>query len=220
MYININFDIMSPFLIAQDSSWYEEFLAQVVHSIITDSNCKSILDIGTGPGKLPEMLIKRDETRQITGIDISSSMIEAARKRLTHKHVQFLIQDADAPLAFSDNTFDVVTFCSVLFHLDDATKTRLMSEALRILKPTGKILVLTPTGQKTFVSAFVELPTFRTSKKNWTYFVWKLFTSPRGSKWQQEQWLKHYSDENQLKYSKSLVFNNNATIEEIQKTTK
>jgi len=140
--------MQSIFLKAQDSGWYPEFLKPVVETVAVIEGNKKILDIGTGPGKLPELLIKHDTSMQITGIDIDTAMIDEARKRLTHKNVSYQYEKINAPLEFADNEFDAVTFCSILFLLDDSTKTLLMNEALRVLKLNGKIIILTPSGRK------------------------------------------------------------------------
>jgi len=208
---------MSPFLKAQDSGWYPKFLNPVVEAILADSTHTQILDIGTGPGKLTELLIERNPNLHITGIDINLSMIEEARKRVTHKNVSFQHQTINAPLAFQNNSFDVVTFCSVLFLLDDATKSFLMDEALWVLKPKGKLLVLSPTGLKSTLCSISEMKSFTPSENNWTFLVWKTLTSSRGRKWQQEKWLSGYSETKALKYTVSLAFNNHVSIESISK---
>jgi 2-polyprenyl-3-methyl-5-hydroxy-6-metoxy-1,4-benzoquinol methylase len=78
---------MSIFLKATQSGWYPEFLNPVVDSVLVNPKHKQILDIGTGPGTLPQMLISKDSGLQITGIDISKSMIDKARRRVSHKNV-------------------------------------------------------------------------------------------------------------------------------------
>ncbi len=208
---------MSLFTKATKSSWYLEFLQPVAESIIIDSSAKKILDIGTGPGKLPELLHSQDASLVITGIDIDESMIDEARRNLKTENISFLYQKRDAPLEFANNEFDLVTFCSVLFLLDDHTKTWLLQEALRVLKPGGKVIVLTPTGRKSIISAFPEAKTFPLSAYNWTFPLWRMATSCRGRKWQKQTWLKDYSVNESLGYSSCLVFNNNATIETITK---
>ncbi|MCK9402178.1 MAG: class I SAM-dependent methyltransferase [Chitinophagaceae bacterium] len=208
----------SIFLKAQDSGWYPEFLKPVVETVTAFESNKKILDIGTGPGKLPELLIKHDTFMQIIGIDIDTAIIDEARKRLTHKKVSYQYGKINAPLEFADNEFDVVTFCSVLFLLDDGTKTFLMNEALRVLKPAGKIIVLTPSGEKSVMSAYFEVWRYPFKKNNWTFIFWKTFTSNRGRAWQKQKFLAHYSADHKKEYTTALTFNNNASIEIITKS--
>jgi ubiquinone/menaquinone biosynthesis C-methylase UbiE len=208
---------MSLFIKATRSGWYPEFLKPVVDSVSAHPTYKQILDIGTGPGTLPKMLIDSDLELHITGIDTSTNMIEVARKSVSHKHVLFQHQQENEPLNFATQQFNAITFCSVLFLLDDKTKNMLMNEALRVLKPDGKIIVLTPSAEKAILSALVEVWRYRFSVNNFTFFIWKLLTKRRARKWKRQKWLENYTSENRLKYSVSLAFNNNATVEIISK---
>lgn len=208
--------IQSVFLTAQDSSWYPLFLAPVVETVVT-SEAQTILDIGTGPGKLTELLIKRKGTLKITGIDIDSQMILEAKKRVKHENIHFEKQIINEKLNFMDASFDIVTFCSVLFLLDDDTKTFLLKEALRVLKPKGKIIILSPSGKKSVFSAILEMFSFSLNSYNWTFFIWKFFTSARARIWQKDLWLANYSKEKDVSYKHELTFRNNASLEIIEK---
>lgn len=203
----------SIFLKAQDSGWYPIFLKPVVESVIKTEVNRRILDIGTGPGTLPALLIKQDPSLQITGIDTNNSMIEEARKRVSHKNIIFQHQAANEKLKFRDNEFDIITFCSVLFLLGDNTKIFLINEALRVLRPSGRIIFLTPTGQTSILSSVKEMFTFQYSINNWTYLIWKTFTSKRGKEWQKQKFVSNYSTVNNLQYNSTLTFNNTASLE-------
>jgi len=214
----LNAQNMSLFLKATSSGWYPGFLKPVIETITTHAEDKKILDIGTGPGNLPQLLIKKDSSLHITGIDIDTAMIDEARKRFSHKNISYQYEKINAPLDFSDNQFDVVTFCSVLFLVDDTIKTSLMNEALRVLKPNGKIIILTPSGRKSILSSFVEVWNYPFSSNNWTFMVWKIATTCSGRKWKQQKWLENFSKEKTLNYTSSLTFNNNASMEILTKT--
>lgn len=209
--------MQSIFLKATNSGWYPEFLKSVVQIIISNAGHKKILDIGTGPGTLPQMLIRKDSSLQITGIDINTAMVDEARRRLSHKNVSYQEEKKEAPLEFADTQFDIVTFCSVLFLLDDNTKTSLLDEALRVLKPNGKILILTPTGRKSILSSFIEVWRYPFSFNNLTFMIWKIATTRGGRKWQLQKWLEQYTRENELNHTTSLTFNYNASLETISK---
>ncbi len=217
MLITLLVTMQTIFLKATDSGWYPEFLKPIVETVTSNAGHKQILDIGTGPGTLPRMLISKDSTLQITGIDINTSMIDEAKKRLKHKNVSYQYDKANAPLAFTDNQFDVVTFCSVLFLLDDSTRANLLNEALRILKPNGKIIILTPSGKKAILSSFFEVCKYHFSFNNFTFMIWKIATTNGGRKWQRQKWLAQFARESKLKYSTVLTFNNNASLEIITK---
>ena len=215
--ISLNAQNMSIFLKATNSGWYPEFLNPVADSVLANPEHKQVLDIGTGPGTLPEMLISIDSSLQITGIDIDPGMIKEAKNRFSHKNVSFQNQKINAPLDFSNEQFDVVTFCSVLFLVDDNIRTDLMNEAMRVLKPDGKIIILTPSGMKSISSSFIEVWKYPSSINNFTFPIWKIATTRGARKWQQQKWLEKYAKEKKMNYTKTLTFNNNATIEIISK---
>lgn len=208
---------ISVFSKATKSGWYTEFLNPVINVITRNAEQTKILDIGTGPGTLPQMLIAKDSSLQIIGIDIDSVMIDEARRRFAHKNVSYQNQKINAALDFPNNQFDVVTFCSVLFLVDDSTKTNLMNEAIRVLKPNGKIIILTPSGRKSILSSFLEVWKYPFSLNNFTFPIWKIATTRGGRKWQRQKWLESYARDNHLNYTSTLTFNNNATLETISK---
>jgi ubiquinone/menaquinone biosynthesis C-methylase UbiE len=204
---------MSVFLRANASGWYPYFLEPVVSEVLQTPNAMHVLDIGTGPGKLPELLHKADNNLILKGIDIDTAYIDHAKKHIQNKHVSFDYQQTNAPLAFQDASFDVVTFCSVLFLLDEPTKQLLMQEAIRVLKPNGKLIVLTPSGKKSPLSAWIEVWKYPFSQHNWTFIIWKTLTTKRGREWQKKEWLQKYAQQHGLSYAIQRVFNENATLE-------
>jgi ubiquinone/menaquinone biosynthesis C-methylase UbiE len=206
---------MSVFLKATQSGWYPQFLMPVVEKISSDISITKILDIGTGPGKLPQMFIEQNKALHVTGIDIDPAMIKEATRRLKHPNVSFINQHPGEPLPFDDNLFDAVTFCSVLFLLTDNTRNYLMKEARRVLKPEGKIIVLTPSGNKSILSSFAEVWKYPFSYNNYTFIIWKTATTIGGRKWHRQKWFEQYASNHNLSYTNSLAFNNNAMIESI-----
>lgn len=208
----------SPLVTAQESSWYCEFLAPVVNEIVSRQDRISILDIGTGPGKLPEILISRNEYLKIKGIDIDKKYVEMAQHRVNHLNVKFYLLE-DMEVQFGSERFDVITFCSVLFLLEEEIRLSLFNKALHLLKPGGTIIVLTPSGRKNILSAFSEVWCYPKSIHNWTFILWRVLTHSRGNTWRKQQWLKSISNKFHLDYESKLVFNGNATIEILKNLT-
>jgi len=105
------------------------------------AGCQNILDVGSGAGQIVGHLLKyADPAARITGIDISTPMLQRARKRLKSDRPEFVTADL-AHLPFADETFDCVTCGYVLEHLPEA-KTGL-SELSRVMKPGGRMLLFT-----------------------------------------------------------------------------
>ena len=98
-----------------------------------------ILEVGVGTGINASLY---PANCQITGIDLSSSMLDKARKRVTRegiRNVRLLEMDA-AKTTFADDTFDIV-YAPYLISVvpDPVTVAR---EMRRICKPGGKIIIL------------------------------------------------------------------------------
>ncbi|HEY2465572.1 MAG TPA: trans-aconitate 2-methyltransferase [Steroidobacteraceae bacterium] len=98
----------------------------------------SVIDLGCGPGNSTEVLAARYPRASISGIDSSSDMIEAARRRLPH--VGFSVQDL---LALSDaGPFDVILANAVLQWVEH--HERLLPALIERLAPGGALAVQMP----------------------------------------------------------------------------
>lgn len=98
-----------------------------------------VLDIASGDGVMAELLAPI--ASEVVCIDISEKVVEAGRKRLASTaNVEFRIGDMHQ-LPFKDEVFDTVLLMHALTYTDQPEKV--VSEATRVLKPTGKLLVVT-----------------------------------------------------------------------------
>lgn len=101
-----------------------------------------LLEVGVGNGSL----LPGYERHELTGIDISSGMLETAARQATGRPVTLRQMDGEA-LTYADDSFDYVVInhvLSVTAHPD-----RMALEALRVLKPGGLLFVqnhFTPPG--------------------------------------------------------------------------
>lgn len=99
---------------------------------------KKVLEIGCGDGRLSSFLARNAEN--LVAIDPDETRIEAARQ--TVKGVDFRIGSGEA-LEFPENSFDLVFFGFSLHHHQDGFAA--LSEARRVLRPGGDILIIEPT---------------------------------------------------------------------------
>ncbi len=98
-----------------------------------------ILDAGCGLGYGTVELASQCDSA--TGTDVSLEAVREARGRYEQANVRFLAGSCEA-LPFADATFDLLTAFEVIEHLDRWGE--LLTEANRVLKPSGVLLVSTP----------------------------------------------------------------------------
>ena len=99
-----------------------------------------LLDIGTGTGRVLELLAPR--VRQALGIDASKAMLALARARLSDPgfaHCAVRLADMYR-LPLSDQSFDTVVLQMVLHHAEDPAGA--VQEATRVLTSGGRLLVI------------------------------------------------------------------------------
>jgi 2-polyprenyl-3-methyl-5-hydroxy-6-metoxy-1,4-benzoquinol methylase len=97
-----------------------------------------LLDVGCGSGVLLERM--RGLGWEVEGVDVDASAVENARR----KGLNVQLGDLEGS-QFPDGSFDVVTMSHVIEHVEDPP--RLVRECYRILKPSGRLIVLTPNAE-------------------------------------------------------------------------
>jgi ubiquinone/menaquinone biosynthesis C-methylase UbiE/DNA-binding transcriptional ArsR family regulator len=113
---------------------------EAIRSALGDKPFRSLLDLGTGTGRMLELF--GAEIERGLGLDLSLDMLLLARDRLERaglKHCSVRQGDIyDLPLG--NDSFDVVILHQVLHFLDDGA--RAIREAARVLRPGGRLLVV------------------------------------------------------------------------------
>ncbi|MBA0050998.1 class I SAM-dependent methyltransferase [Streptomyces sp. AJS327] len=122
-----------------------------------------LLDIGCGAGGPALRLVGRTGTR-VTGITVSKQQADLCQElRLSHpaaERAEFACADAMA-LPYPDGTFDLAWSIDCFMHLAD--RSAALREALRVLRPGGRLLLTefalrgTPTEHE--VAAYTQLCT-------------------------------------------------------------
>jgi ubiquinone/menaquinone biosynthesis C-methylase UbiE len=101
-----------------------------------------VLDVGTGPGRVPLAIAEAAPAVRVDGIDLSEEMIEYAQHLAAdadlQDQVRFTVDDV-AQLRFPDDTFDLVV--STLSQHHWADREAGIRELLRVTKPTGQIWI-------------------------------------------------------------------------------
>jgi len=100
------------------------------------------LDVGTGTGWIAIGVVKNTLGIEVTGVDLSETMLNVAEKNARGEGVQnrtrFMKGDAKG-LHFEDGSFDAVFCHNMLHHLPEPDK--LVSEMMRVAKKDGTIII-------------------------------------------------------------------------------
>jgi len=98
-----------------------------------------VLDIGTGTGRLLEVLAPRAE--EMVGVDASRAMLALARDRIARRKLKASVRLGDMyRLPFEARGFDTVTLQMVLHYADDPAAA--LAEAARMVAPGGRLAVV------------------------------------------------------------------------------
>jgi len=118
----------------------EAAVEEAIRAALTDRPFRSMLDLGTGTGRMLE-LFGRDIERGL-GLDLSLDMLRIARDRLERAGLRNCsVRQGDLyDLPLANNAFDLVILHQVLHFLDDGA--RAIKEAARVLRPGGRLLVV------------------------------------------------------------------------------
>ena len=108
--------------------------------VIGDRPLGRVLDVGTGTGRMLQLLADRAD--RAVGLDTSHSMLSVARANLEQRGMQgWELRQGDVHSPPLDRaSFDLVVVHQVLHYLDDPA--RALMEAARLVVPGGRLLVV------------------------------------------------------------------------------
>ncbi|MEZ5815990.1 MAG: methyltransferase domain-containing protein [Hyphomicrobiaceae bacterium] len=106
--------------------------------LIGDIGGKRVLEVGCGDGALSVELARRGA--EVTGVDASERMIEAARERAREAGVPLTLHLGPAEdLPFGPEQFDLVVAQTILCFVADGSPA--FGEIARVLKPGGRLVI-------------------------------------------------------------------------------
>lgn len=104
-----------------------------------------VLDVGCGLGALVREALRLQPAVRLIGLDPDQDMLRHARSQVDG--VRWAAALAQA-LPFSDNTLHHITTTLMLHHLTRDQKQRALAEAVRVLRPGGRLFVTDWTAPK------------------------------------------------------------------------
>ena len=94
-----------------------------------------VLELGAGWCDFANLV----RARSVTAVDLEAAVLTAAAG-----HVRAVVGNATDLRELEDASFDVVFASNLLEHLDRAQSDRLLAEAVRVLRPGGRLILLQP----------------------------------------------------------------------------
>lgn len=112
-----------------------------IHEYLRDVHHNAVLEIGAGTGRYSVFLAK--EGYEVTAVELLEHNIEILKNKLDGTEKMTVIQGNAINLsALADNTFDLTLLLGPMYHLySKEEKILALSEAVRVTKPNGYILV-------------------------------------------------------------------------------
>jgi ubiquinone/menaquinone biosynthesis C-methylase UbiE len=111
---------------------YHSFLQRIEKDL---KNGDKVLEIAPGPGYLAIELSRMGDFT-ITGLDISKSFVEIAKKNAEDAGRKIVFEQGDAAnLPYSNNSFNIIICTSAFKNFSDPVKA--LQEMYRVLKPNG-----------------------------------------------------------------------------------
>lgn len=116
---------------------YRRIAADVVTALRPEA---SVLDVGTGPGRLLVEIAQLRPDLRVTGVDPASDMVDTAGRNLARfgQRATAVVGDA-GNLPFEAGTFDLIVSTLSLHHWADPTSGG--TELARVLRPGGQIRI-------------------------------------------------------------------------------
>jgi demethylmenaquinone methyltransferase/2-methoxy-6-polyprenyl-1,4-benzoquinol methylase len=156
--ISAKYDFLNHFLsLGIDKLWRKKAV-----KMLEEIKPLRVLDIATGTGDFALESLRLNPNK-IIGLDISEGMLEVGRQKMKRKKVDHIItlslgDSEDIP--FESNSFDALTVGFGVRNFENLEKG--LSEMLRVLKPSGKAIILEFSKPKKF--PIKQLFTFYSSR--------------------------------------------------------
>ena len=139
---------------------FEKGLRQKGLQLLSITPGEVVLEVGVGTGySLKEIANSVGENGKAYGIDVTPQMLEITRKRLRKAGLMDRVElyEGDArSMPYEDGKFDAVYMAATLELFDTPDIPRVLSEIKRVLKPSGRLGVVSLTKESREDSLFIR----------------------------------------------------------------
>src|SRR3989339_1545278 len=139
--------VKNPFIITKERRLTDLVVKEIKSSDVI------MLEVGCGEGSNYHYLSERLPNLKYTGLDISKEKVVFFND---HFHGARAVCGDAISLPFGPSSFDVILCRDIMHHVDFA-RERMISEAMRVLRPQGKILILESNGKTLLNRLFMKL---------------------------------------------------------------
>lgn len=110
----------------------------IIEYYMNGGKCSSLLEIGCGPGTWTKIIY--GNARQITVVDISSEMIELARKAFVDKDIEYIKGDFQDSSILQGRVYDVIFSCRAAEYMN---KEKVVKKSFELLNEGGRVYIIT-----------------------------------------------------------------------------
>lgn len=144
----------------QDYQFYEAQAIQQLLQCADFETADSIFEFGCGTGKFAQKLFSDfvPDSTTYTGLDISNTMVLLTQQRLQNFGIRAKVNISDGKPALREESESYDRFVSnyVLDLLDTIEIEAVLSEAYRILKPEGRVCLISLTHGDSAIARMIE----------------------------------------------------------------
>ena len=127
----------------------EQAIRQLSVEAVAPKPGEAILDFGCGTGSLTLALARAEAAATVVGCDIDPYVLDSAQRKSQNSGISgkptFLqadVTNASTALSEFQQTFDCITSSLVFHHLDTRKKRDALNEALKLLAPKGRFVLI------------------------------------------------------------------------------
>lgn len=148
------YDFIEPILLMGKQGEYDKEIL----SLLELKKADRILDLGCGTGVLTRMIADQLDAEAggvSLGIDAAAQMISVANKKRGNETCRFEVVAAEN-LPFEDESFDSVVSSLFFHHVPLDLKEKALSDAFRVLRPGGRLIIADMHIPATWMGALVS----------------------------------------------------------------